>query len=420
VATSYDRHFVCVIFMPKNHRPTILFVGPVPPPVFGQAIAMRVLLDSSELRDRYNVVHVNTNNVNKSGMRRVFSTGFSLSQCLWASLSRRPSTIYLTITRSKLGCIKDCIVLSLARVRGTSVVVHLHGGDLAVFYQSLGGFGKRLIHWAYRHITLGIVLGESLRPQFNGLLPPDRVRVVSNTWLAGECALPARRPQRQRHEPLKIAFVSNVLPSKGLYDALEGVAWAVREGVDLEFRFAGQFMDHDGAIAKLPELEHENEPAQMLEERYFRMVHSLGIAGHVIRIGAVTGLQKWQLLAETDALLLPIYNPMEGQPLVAIEAMRMGCALISTRCGGLADIVVDSITGRVVPAGNPEMIGRAIKWFWDHPADLTRIGRANMARAEELHSPARHIRGIVESLEEAIGCSGRNRVPVADIPPSKP
>lgn len=362
---------------------------------------MRLLLDSSELSRRFSLVGVNTNNVGSGRAKCVLSTIVAVFKYVGKLVRHRPRIVYLTISRSKLGSAKDCVLIMLAVVSGASVVVHLHGGDLATFYHSLGPLWRRMLRGFYRHVSLAIVLGESLRSQFDGLLPPERVRVVRNCWLDDDSAITRCGHDRAMNRPLRISFLSNVLPSKGLFDAVEGVAWAIRKGVRLEFRFAGEFHNFDGALAKLPELAHENLPATALEENFERLVKTLGIESCVRRLGTVTGAEKWDLLAQTDILLLPIYNPTEGQPLVAIEGMRAGCALISTQCGGLVDIVEDDVTGRVVRPRAPQEIGDAIQWFWENPHELTRISQANMDRAQRLHHPDKHIREIIGVFEEA-------------------
>jgi len=389
--------------------PTIALVGPTPPPWFGQAVGMQVLLDAADLKSGYRLVHFNTNNVGKRPFRAVLSTVLFLFRYLYEFLVRKPAVVYLMVTRSKLGCIKDCLAMGFAQLCRVPVVAHLRGGDMAVFFQSLGPFRQHLLGCLYRRVTVGIVLGNSLRSQFDTLLPPERVRVVPNCWHNGDDKSPTHRQGRAAHDRLRITFLSNVLPSKGLYDALEGIAWAIRAGVKLHFYFAGGFLDHDGALAKLPDMAHENLPAKMLEEMYSRQVATLGIEDCVSRLGVTTNRRKWQLLAETDVLLLPIYNPTEGQPLVAVEAMRAGCAIISTECGGLADIVDDGVTGRVVPPRDPSEIGKAIKWFWDHPVELERIGRANRERAERSHSPREHVRCIRDIFDEILLSEGRCR-----------
>lgn len=388
-------------------QPTVLFVGPVPPPVFGQAIGMQLLLDSPELQKNYRLVHVNTNNVGKSGIGRILSTVRSLVMYVGKVFAHKPKIVYLMISRSRLGSVRDCFVIPLASWCGARVVVHLRGGDLAAFYQGVGPTWRRFLRLVYRRVSLGIVLGDGLRSQFDHLLPPERVRVALNCWFAGNGSVPLRRLDRGSDELLRIMFLSNVLPSKGLDDALEGIAWAIRRGVKLKFRFAGEFLGHDGAIAKLPQYAHENVSARTLERRFETTVKTLGIESDIERLGTITGRRKWELLAESDILLLPIYNPTEGQPLAVIEAMRAGCAIISTRCGGLIDIVEDAVTGKVVPPKRPDEIGRAIKWFWDHSEEFERIGSHNVARAERLHSPERHIFQMLRVFEEACLSSAR-------------
>jgi glycosyltransferase involved in cell wall biosynthesis len=368
---------------------------------------MKILLDADEMKGAFRFLHVNTNNVDKSLLRKVTSTVCSLLQCVQTLVGRRPKLTYLMVTRSRFGCVKDLVVMILSQLTGIPVVVHVRGGDLGVFYDTLGTFARYVVRSAYRRVSVGIVLGESLRGQFDGLLPPERVRVVLNCWQDGECKVLSCRAKRSADRPLRLAFVSNILPSKGLYDALRGVAWAIQHGVKLDLRFAGEFLNQDGAIAKLPEFAHENRSAQDLEDYYDRLVADLRIASHVERLGVVAGRQKWELLAETDMVLLPIYNPTEGQPLVAIEAMRAGCVLVSTQCGGLVDIVEDGVTGKVVPPRSPVEIGQAIKWFWDHPDEVERIGNANMARAERMHSPREHIRRIREIFDEVLSNRGK-------------
>lgn len=406
--------------MKSNGQYTVLLVGPVPPPWFGQAIALRTLLDSPELGRRFRLVSVNTNNVGNRRAKRIVSTLSALYECARKLIAHRPQVVYLMVTRSRLGSVKDCIFIMLAALWGAKVVVHLHGGDLAVFYRSLGPVGKRLLRSVYGRVSLAVVLGESLRSQFEGLVPSDRVRVVFNCWSDGELDLSSRQEARSPEEPLRVAFVSHVLPSKGLYDALEGLAWALCRGVKVEFCFAGEFLGHDGAIAKLPQLVHENLPARALERKYERMVKALEIENCVRRLGVVTGPRKWTLLAQTDILLLPIYNPTEGQPLVAIEAMRAGCALIATQCGGLVDIVEDGVTGRVVRPRAPQEIGEAIGWFWENPQALAHVARVNADRAQRLHSPQEHIRQIVHVLEEALdGPSNGRKNPRSASCPSR-
>jgi glycosyltransferase involved in cell wall biosynthesis len=63
-------------------------------------------------------------------------------------------------------------------------------------------------------------------------------------------------------------------------------------------------------------------------------------------------------IAAADVVAVP--SRWEGFGLVALEAMRGGCAVVASNVGGLREIVVDGVTGRLVPPDSPERLGRAL------------------------------------------------------------
>jgi glycosyltransferase involved in cell wall biosynthesis len=314
----------------------------------------------------------------------------------------RPDLVYLTVTRSRLGCLKDCALLAMAAAAGARAVVTVRGGDLGVFYASCGPTLRRLVRWAYGRAARAIAIGPSLAGQYAGLVPAERVRIVWNAYPGHEIAGPVERRPRRPAEPLRLVFLSNVLPSKGLFEALEGAALARARGVPIRFTFAGAFQDRDGALARLPGFASANVGKAALAARFEATLDALGLRDVVRRIGTVAGRAKWDLLAASDVLVLPIWNPTEGQPLAIIEAMRAGCAVVTTACGGVRDLVEDGQTGRVVAPRSAPAVAEAIEWLWRRPADLDRIARANAARARRRHSPEAHVEGIVRVLREAL------------------
>ncbi|MDR3591515.1 MAG: glycosyltransferase family 4 protein [Negativicutes bacterium] len=78
----------------------------------------------------------------------------------------------------------------------------------------------------------------------------------------------------------------------------------------------------------------------------------------VINNGYVRGEKKSSLFSDSDVLLLPSYT--EGLPVVLLEAMAAGCAIITTNVGSIAEIVKDGQNGYVISAGDTAALRAAI------------------------------------------------------------
>ena len=103
---------------------------------------------------------------------------------------------------------------------GSKVVIRVNGGDLQVFFETSGRLQKKIIQYTYGRVDCALALGESLRSQFAGLVSDSRVKVVLNCYHEDVALKQKSRRQRRTGEAIRIVFLSNVLPSKGLFDAL--------------------------------------------------------------------------------------------------------------------------------------------------------------------------------------------------------
>ena len=84
------------------------------------------------------------------------------------------------------------------------------------------------------------------------------------------------------------------------------------------------------------------------------------------------------LLAAADVFVLP--SRYEGLPLVALEAMEAGLPVVATRVVGNAEVVVDGVTGALVPFGRPAMLGAALGTLLADPGLRRRQGAAGRRR----------------------------------------
>lgn len=133
-----------------------------------------------------------------------------------------------------------------------------------------------------------------------------------------------------------VVTVANLRAEKG-YDVLLDAARRVADRrLPIRFVAAGQGSLEDELVARRDELE--------LGERF----RFLGYRSDVLR-----------LLAAADVFVLPSHQ--EGLPVVLMEAMSMGLAIVATSVGGVPQVITDGTNGLLVPPGDAGALARAIE-----------------------------------------------------------
>ena len=108
-----------------------------------------------------------------------------------------------------------------------------------------------------------------------------------------------------------------------------------------------------------------------------------------------------RLLAASDIALLTSIS--EGIPLTLIEAMAAGRPLVSTRVGGVAEIVADGQTGLLGPAGDDAALAEHILHLANDPERRDQMGRSGRQRASDLFSEGRMHDGYRQIYAEMVG-----------------
>ncbi len=87
----------------------------------------------------------------------------------------------------------------------------------------------------------------------------------------------------------------------------------------------------------------------------------------------------------------------EGTPVALIEAMAAGRPVVATRVGGTPDLLGSGERGRLVPAGEPEALARAVLETLDDPQGACARSQAARAHVLPCHSIERLV-GDVDAL----------------------
>jgi glycosyltransferase involved in cell wall biosynthesis len=99
-------------------------------------------------------------------------------------------------------------------------------------------------------------------------------------------------------------------------------------------------------------------------------------APNIELLGWVTPGQVDRQLSAADVLVIP--SRWEGLPLTALEAMRAALPVVASNVGGLPEVVVDGVTGRIVSPDDVEGLRQAI--LRDDAAARREMGAAGRAR----------------------------------------
>ncbi len=267
-----------------------------------------------------------------------------------ACRAHRPSVVHAHSTVAGL----VVRLLGLVQRRRFVVVYCPHGWAFDV--ESAGPL-RRLARGAERLLSLccdrvvAISDAEAERARAAGIAL-DRISVIPNgvgaSLPASSTASPTASGAAWSTGRRKVLFVGRLDRQKGL-DVLLA---AVRGCADrLSVRVVGEPVVGDSRVA----------PAEDVDVDYLGWLDPDGVC---------------RQMQACDVLVVP--SRWEGFGLVAVEAMRAGKAVIASAVGGLPEIVLDGVTGRVVPPGDPFRLRDALLGITDE--ELRTMGAAGRER----------------------------------------
>jgi glycosyltransferase involved in cell wall biosynthesis len=111
---------------------------------------------------------------------------------------------------------------------------------------------------------------------------------------------------------------------------------------------------------------------QPMEEK----ARELGLSDTVVFTG--TRRDVPQVLALLDVFVLP--SLWEGLPIALLEAMAAGLPVVATAVGGTPEVVVDGVTGILVPPRDPDALAEAILTLLHDPDLRRKMGQAGRER----------------------------------------
>jgi|SRR5579863_167803 len=347
-------------------KSTLLLIGPTPPPHHGVSMATRMLLDS-KLRELFSISHLEMadrrgiEHVDRPDFYDVFLFVRQWCTLLWKVLRDRPVIVYLPISQSTIGLIRDSLLVWPPFLLGGRVVIHLHGGNFRSWYEGRSRLLRAYVRLLLKAAAEIVVLGESLKLNFLGLVPEARLSVVPNGIEWGKGRIHSEAPTQPRC--FRVLYLGTLNRMKGVLALAAAVPRVLKRRRDVEFVFAGAWSD----------------PADQREAE--GLIRESGASDHVLFPGPVTGEEKEALFGSADLFVFPGIQ-QEGQPLVVIEAMAAGLPVLFTDRGCLRETVIAGENGREVRINDPEDLAAQIVLMLGSPERMREMGLRSRARYE--------------------------------------
>ena len=330
----------------------ILVSGHLPPPLGGVATYYQSLLNSS-LPQQVDLCFVETSSqrrtLSQSGIFTFSNLISAITDCgrfTKAVIKHRPQLTHIG-TAFGLSYVKHSVCVLIARLFGSRALLHPHCGFSALYTNQ-----PRWWQWFFRRIirfTNGVVSLSSEWNQLITIVPGCAVYYLPNAidLTAYRTATLKRRVVEQNPPLLKVLYLGYLGKAKGSFDLVEAAKEILAKNIPVKIDLVGE------------------ELAKGEVERLKKQIDQTGLGNVVSLHPPVIGSKKIEMLLEADIFIYPSYG--EGMPIAVIEAMASGLPIISTRVGGLPDLVKDGINGILVEAGHPDQLVRAILYLSLNP-----------------------------------------------------
>lgn len=189
--------------------------------------------------------------------------------------------------------------------------------------------------------------------------PQERIRVLRSGIDVPSFPYAIRKPPLPG-EPFRLVSVGRLVEKKGFHVAVRALARLRRERPDLKFQYviAGEG-ERRGAIEGIIRDEGLTDVVSLPGWKQRGELRELLSAAHIFLAPSVTARS----------------GDREGIPNVLKEAMATGMPVVATAHSGIPELVIDGVTGCLVPEGDDAALANSLASLADHPERWAALGR---------------------------------------------
>ena len=360
--------------------------------------------------------------IGKGGVKKILRFVGAYLTLLWKLLTRRYDLCYLAITCHGVGFLKDAPFVLLCKLFRRRVMIHQHNKGMSGCvdrwpYRWLLPLVYRntrvmLLSWHLYDDIAAVVKREQVVVCANGVPPlqvigeglkvkgqqpiaksqaPDTTQELSHADSTDytdsckslrPCCHPegdgaaelqansqepkanSQAPSAKRQAPsAKILFLSNLIPSKGVYVLLDACRVLKERGLAFICDFVG------------------GETKEISAEVFREAVAARGLEEHVTYHGPKYGEEKHRFFMNADVFVQPTFD--DCFPLTLVEAMQYRLPIASTDVGAIPDMVEHGVNGFVCKQQDVDSLVNALEHLITNPALRRQMGEAGYQRYRE-------------------------------------
>ena len=262
------------------------------------------------------------------------------------------------------------------------VLSTIHGSDLLLYPKRSKGVYKQTL-LALQESDQIITVSQRLQNEAETIWENARIQTIYNGFDPEQFQpgdqIEARRKLNLPLEKKICLFVGNLYPVKGLFDLFQAFSKLAEQTDQVQLVIVG-----DGKL-KVP-LQKE--------------ASKLGLQSAISFMGrrSYDEIPSW--LQSADVVVLSSLS--EGMPSILLESMACGKPMVATDVGGIAEILKDGETGRLVPARNPTKLAEAlIELLVTHPEQVTKMGE-NAYRASQAFTWSKNAEKVTNLYQQVL------------------
>jgi len=344
--------------VPKNNiLKKVLFILHYPPPIHGAAKVGEYIKNSKAINEEFHCKHINlstSKTIDEIGKGKLLKW-FRYFKILYRTFKEirkfKPDLVYLTLTTTSIGFYKDSMVALLVKAFKIPMTYHFHNKGVKNRHERW--FDHQLYKRVLKNVDI-ILLSKYLYSDIKKYVPEDRVYYCPNGIPQSSNTFDYQSIRKDKSVP-NILFLSNLIKSKGVDVLLEACKFLKEKKIVFKCTFVGG----EGDIS-----------ATQFQES----IKSLQIENIVSYVGKKYGQDKEKAYLNADIFVLPTMYKNECFPLVLLEAMHYSLPVVSTKEGGIPDIIDHGVNGLLIDNQTPEKLGAQIEILLKDPELCVRMG----------------------------------------------